>query len=93
MCISNDVTKPVLVNSYQVVSSGSDSSSVLYISILPNGLLKSLDSLTKIGMCQVVSLENIQYLLEFLFIKADQAMVSLHDRVILRSCISTLVQL
>ena len=95
VCVSNDINKPVLVNSYQVVSSDSDSSLIPYISILPNCLYKCLNSLTKIGMCQVISLENIQYLLKFLFcdFSVHQATVSLHDRVIIRSCISKLVQL
>ena len=95
VCVSNDINKPVLVNSYQVVSSDSDSSLIPYISILPNCLYKCLNSLTKIGMCQVISLENIQYLLKFLFydFSVHQATFSLHDRVIIRSCISKLVQL
>ena len=89
-----DETKPVLMNSFQVVKSHSDACLWPYVCTIPKTLNKIGDALDLIGVEQTLSLKNIQYVLQFAFDRfAEQPSILPNEAQIFRACVLKLADL
>lgn len=94
VCASSTVKKPVLVNSHQVVVSKScdlDNRLSPYIQFISGSVHRINDPLLKMGMNSVISLKNIQYVLQVAYDQFKEVQcIPLNEQFLLNACIEKL---
>ena len=93
--VSSGVTKPVLVNSLQVVHSMDEHECCLrpYISVLPQSMMRLTQVLSEMGVTTAVKIKHLQYLLQVIHDQIGSSQLHTNHHLTVRTAVTTLLQL